>query len=84
MHSQQKGAGAGGANITYRLAYAFFEKQRIKDKRAKERVLTVSEWRSAAVASILWNIISLIGLLWYHRNMRESDSEQSPQLLERP
>ena len=49
-------------------------------KRAKERVLAVSERRSAVVSSKLWNIHSLIGILWYRRfllaTIAESGSEQ--------
>ena len=49
-------------------------------KRAKERVLAVSERRSAVVSSKLWNILTLIGILWYRRfllaTIAESGSEQ--------
>ena len=47
---------------------------------AKERVLAVSERRSAVVSSKLWNILTLIGILWYRRfllaTIAESGSEQ--------
>ena len=49
-------------------------------KRAKERVLAVSERRSAVVSSIQWNNLSLIGILWYRQfllaTIAESGSEQ--------